>query len=783
MKASFNFPQFIFITCPALAATVWLILGILLPLLTRGNSLTALAVAASLLLASLLFAVAGGREGRRWSWFLPLGLLVSMLHLWAPWQTYRRYLPRPECGAEIEAVVCDPYCIPPATPFPADGTVSEENRPETSFRGDATPWSALPKTIHLAMKRLRLTPSTPWITCRGHVLLKVRTPAPDLTYGSTIRAEGGFILPDQTLFPGDFDYRQYLRAIGIRHLFQTQQVMVLAPVHGWRRLPAALYNLREKAVAALVRNITLPQDAQILTAVVFGSGQALDPGIRNLFLRSGTIHIFSVSGLQVAILASIFYLVLKLFRLPYQWRYDLLPLLLGLYVVMTGAAPAAIRAWVMITLWTMARGRLLPTSGLNTIAVAAIVLLLANPLNVLLTGFQFSFILVFFLILGWHPLLAAVNVLTEKDRWVPFRCQHWPIMVSLRHRLASALLGGLLGWTASVGLIAWTNQLLIPSALLVNFGISLLAWLALLCSCLKLSLAFLPWGGLDHLLGGGFDLILGATRKLAEAGSLSPGSCAIPRPGWFVVVLFYGMLVWLLLPGISRRWRLAAAAFLLLLLGLLLAPPLKAHPQLAIFGGDGSHSPAVVMLSRTLPPLVLNPGGFRQARHLASWLRVQGISEIELLVLPRGDRDERTGMKILLEALPVRTLLLPAAAIAGTTDLLSALPAEMRPRIRVFAEAPPAAVPTVTPATGKKRGSVPSTPAQAVFTHGTVTVQKTSAGTVIRLRSASAETLAEVELTDLTQGTSLLTGRTGDGRRLFRIMPLGFQSRIVGISD
>lgn len=74
-------------------------------------------------------------------------------------------------------------------------------------------------------------------------------------------------------------------------------------------------------------------------------------------------------------------------RVPFSSRYFAAPVILLIYVFATGAAPSAMRAWLMLTVWAVGRGLKLPVMTTNTVMFAALLLLLWNPFCIFHSGF------------------------------------------------------------------------------------------------------------------------------------------------------------------------------------------------------------------------------------------------------------------------------------------------------------------------------------------------------------------------------------------------------------
>ncbi len=648
-------------TLPAVPAAAWLIAGILTVLLPCAAALPALSALAAGLLLALLTWLTVDTAVRRYAWFFPLGAGLALLHAWMPWQTYLRQLPQPACGAEIEAVITEPVYT---------GEILSAATPDTG--------------LGAVLRRCRTDPAGPWHAARGRVLLRLPpTMAIHPAYGDAIRVSGAFVLPDAAAFPGDFDYRFYLRTCGIRRTFDAVELEVIATVGGWRRLPACFYGLRDRALDRLAAGFSDPAAAQLLGAIFFNYRLNLDPDLRRRFLYSGTIHILSVSGLHVMILASVVLLLLKSVRVPFRGRHLLLPVLVGAYILMTGSAPAAVRAWLMISIWAVARGLLWPVPPLNSVALAALILLLVNPFSLAQSGFQFSFVLVVFLIAGWDLLSRVQGAARERRLWLPGHRRGAQVLTAAGERLLATAAGGGLAWFASCGLIALVNSRIIPAAFPVNIGVGILSWFTLFLACLKLAVGW-AWHGADQVLAYALEGLMRATTWLTEVGSLSPGSLPVPRPPVLLILLFYVLLAVVVSGHWHRRMRVAAGCALLVTVGWigLQRPPAAA---VAMFAGRGAAPPGFVVILPGEAPHVLPAGNASVNRVMARWLTAQGFAEIESLVVwtPAGPHV----LQPLVDALPVSSLVLATspAARAGTGRAAGSVAREPRPIVRTWA--------------------------------------------------------------------------------------------------
>ena len=621
---------------PALPLVLWYMAGILAVL---GPFFWGMSASAVVFLVAVGLGLLCRTCGccRRHVAFLCLGLVVAVLHLWAPWDTYRQHLPRAECSASIRAVVVSP-----------------------SYSGDHLEWLSAGRATAVRLTAVRLTSESPWERCRGKVLLQwsgVERPR----YGSVLEAQGVFLLPDRASGPGAFDYRRHVRCDGIRHLFAARNVRYERSARGWRAVLALLFDGRDLCAERLVQHVDDPCARRLLTAMTLGYRGALDTQTRTRFVRSGAIHLFAISGLHVGILASLLILLLRAVRVPFRARHLLLPPLLGLYVVMSGSAASAVRAWVMVSVWACARGLLLPVVPINVLSTAALALLLANPLNTARTGFQFSFLIVLVLVLGWRFASDLIAALGERDAWVPRRLRRGHVRRRCARLMLQLLAGSGLAWWGSAGLVAWTNSLVVPAAFAVNVGLSFLAWLTLSLSGAKLLLGVVPWvGGWTSLVAGkGLTALLAAIQWLTEVGSRPPGSMGIPQPALWNVVLYYAGLLLFLSPGLSRVWRNGAAAVVLVLFAAMVGPWRGSVPSVTVFHGGASPAPSVVVTGPSTPPIVVGTGGTKAAYAVVDWLTQNGHDRLEALVLPADDWPSAAGADVFLSTFAVGALVVP----------------------------------------------------------------------------------------------------------------------------
>lgn len=134
--------------------------------------------------------------------------------------------------------------------------------------------------------------------------------------------------------------------------------------------------------------------ASVTMAVLTGDTSGMEEGLLENMRRGGIAHIFAVSGLHVGALYAFCLLLLrktKLKELPKAGRFCFLAALLFFYGGVCGFSASIVRAIVLCLVGYAAKLFATSVDFLETLALAAIVVLFLSPVALFETGFQLSF--------------------------------------------------------------------------------------------------------------------------------------------------------------------------------------------------------------------------------------------------------------------------------------------------------------------------------------------------------------------------------------------------------
>lgn len=121
-----------------------------------------------------------------------------------------------------------------------------------------------------------------------------------------------------------------------------------------------------------------------------GTGDFQDRSLGYAFSRFGLQHIMAISGFHFTIIASLLNFLLSIALPKKSATYLLLVLLFGYYMFL-GYAPSILRAWISSSLALLGCLIERKSSGLNSLGVGIMIVLLFDPHACTTVGFQFSF--------------------------------------------------------------------------------------------------------------------------------------------------------------------------------------------------------------------------------------------------------------------------------------------------------------------------------------------------------------------------------------------------------
>lgn len=295
----------------------------------------------------------------------------------------------------------------------------------------------------------------------------------------------------------------------------------------------------------------------VLRAMLLGQKDELNAEQDALFMRSGTMHLFAISGLHIGIIAAGIHAMFSLLRVPRLPKLILGLTLLWLYVQITGGTPSAVRAFCMVAIFQLTLQLRVPGNPLAALATSALLVLLIDPLQLFSASFQMSYGIVAALLLYGLPLGETWTQRLPLFAHLPraaWRTWHYWANNIWRALLTATAIG-----VASVlfSMIAGVEYfgLFTPGALLANLALIPLATVVILAGMGSLicGLAGFAWG--SSLCNHAALLILWLVDADIRYFVTVPGiyHAAAFKAEWIGPVALATLLACLLW-GYARRW-------------------------------------------------------------------------------------------------------------------------------------------------------------------------------------------------------------------------------------
>ena len=198
---------------------------------------------------------------------------------------------------------------------------------------------------------------------------------------------GEVSIPKERSNPGTFDYRRYLKSIGIRCIITAENIGNVKKAGGI----AALLKSAKCRTADIFES-ALGNDSAVVMGLLFGETSGIDEDIIETFRRGGTAHVLAVSGLHLGLLYSF---LCRFKRKKRSIPADIaIVLALSAYTALAGFTASVVRACLMIFIHIAGNHLNRRYDLISSTCVSMIIILAVNPMQIYSAGFQMSFLAV-----------------------------------------------------------------------------------------------------------------------------------------------------------------------------------------------------------------------------------------------------------------------------------------------------------------------------------------------------------------------------------------------------
>jgi competence protein ComEC len=465
--------------------------------------------------------------------------------------------------------------------------------------------------------------------------------------------------------PGAFDYLTFLKRQGIfgsvhTHVSKIQKITD-SPLSVWTWGIQYLENIRNQFYGFVMTRLDHRNGAHVLAALVTGIKHNMPPVLRDQFAKAGTAHLLAISGLHMGILSLIFffffYQVLSLFPgllISAKARkiagvLTLIPLCL--YLVFSGFSPSTQRAFIMIAIFMISFLMEKQTHPFNTLAVAGIIILFADPAALFSISFQLSFTAVFFII-------AGMKVMEKYPKINPPKPLKFLISIS-----SVTLLAGLGTFPLIAGYFNLVSLVQIPANLVL---VPVIGFMCLPAGLVSLMVWPLGPDLAAWLLTGAAWLVEWCSLYAAWLTRLPFAWSYLPAWSMVDIIMAYlvlGAVFWALYAKKSKPVMVGIMVVLISIYGIRMMTPSGPPDHMTVTVLDVGQGNAALIQTIENKTILVDGGGFSGATQfdvgryvVAPFLWQQGITALDVVILTHPDADHMNGLVFILENFQVGTL-------------------------------------------------------------------------------------------------------------------------------
>ena len=398
------------------------------------------------------------------------------------------------------------------------------------------------------------------------------------------------------------------------------------------------------------------QDAAAIFAMLFGGYQGIRPELLEAFTVTGIVHILSVSGSHITLMAGTANIVGRFLHMSPRATAALATGVILFYSLLAGAIPPVIRSALMgiLTLLALTAGR--ERDAQHILGLVALGLLLYSPLWLFDISFQLSFG-------ATAGLLYLAPLLRERLR------KKLPVFV------ADSLAVTIGAQLSVLPIIAWYFNVLSLSSLLANLVIApIVEWIIVAGLLAGLLASLIPMAGkVVFLLA---SVVLGLVYELSRWVAALPGSqIYMPTFSWWGGILYYMELGWLIIDGEhkkrlmpcvdmggklrdSKGWQ---AVFLLGVLVVIFCcwQILGNNKEMQVHFIDVGQGDSALVITPHGRAFMVDTGGVREgsydigSRVDVPYLLHYGVQKLDYIFLTHAHDDHAGGVKGILTKIPV----------------------------------------------------------------------------------------------------------------------------------
>ncbi|TNF55943.1 DNA internalization-related competence protein ComEC/Rec2 [bacterium] len=480
---------------------------------------------------------------------------------------------------------------------------------------------------------------------------------PSLVPGDRVQTVSRLRAPGTFRNPGVFSYD--LRKDGIIAIGYTQHMQINHREDGF----SYQLNKKRQDLGRIIRTSLSPENASLYKAIIAGLKTGITPELRDVFSATGLAHLLSISGTHFGLLAFIIFTLIKavmkmlparvltkvtLYMTPTQTAVLLTLPVLIMYALISGSRTPTIRALIMVFIFMLALFLGRKGQWLNSLSIAALIILLWQPAALFELSFQLSFLAVLSIghVLEKQSKDKNQNSLSSVQE---HSTEYLRILKTATGKIKTGVMitiAAVLG-TAPVVILVFkqfplispvTNLILTPYICFILLPIGFLSSF----TALFFNMTVMPFSGL-------IDSVATGALYLVKAFSRIPYSnLHVHNPSFFIIAAYF-LSMMVLIKG-RTKWKFLPVCLVLTLY--IMTPFLIRDKHLSITFLDIGQGEASVVRLPDKKVLLIDGGTEKPDMGrlvIAPFLWSQGIGKVDFLIVSHPHPDHYGGLLYIMD--------------------------------------------------------------------------------------------------------------------------------------
>jgi competence protein ComEC len=513
------------------------------------------------------------------------------------------------------------------------------------------------------MKITEIETDSGWTKATGKIRVNINEPVMDLKPGDYIQAYCWLDTIKRPTNPGQFNTADFYAKNGVYitasmksrigiHILQNPRPNTFIPFKN---------KIKELAETALLGD--LPEDNPdngLLQALLLGYRGDIDSDTNEAFRKTGLSHYISLSGMHMGIIIGLVWWMSKLTGLMKRGRAVICIIAIVIFLIVIPPMAPALRAAIITLMFCLSFFLRRQINSINTLSLAAIILLLIRPTQLFEAGWQLSFASVLGILLFSDKikffLQDKIDYLTRKKHADEIARNKNPLK-NLFDKVLSLLSIGLAAWLASAGILLYHFYTITPLASLWTVLVFPLVSAILILGFIKILLFFIfPTFSLalgfivTHL-----SVWLIYTVKLLAKVNISQiviGHVPLGTVAFLYCVIAFSILICRSYPSLKRKLIPSAIIIIIIIPGIYKWQKIHKN-NLVMTCLDVGHGQAIFLQIPGGRNILFDAGSMYRsnigARIVTPFLDYSGIKNIDSILISHNDTDHINGIPEIAE--------------------------------------------------------------------------------------------------------------------------------------